>query len=215
MIRCFLVGLIVLAVVLNSCDTSRQGMGEGVIHFERELSTRLDFYTKPDYTTEPVFSVDLVYNSARTYIKTTLKKEGGLDFEPFYVSSGRSLLILQVMEQKGDWVKVITDDIKGVSHWLSKPQEKVEKWPHFLQSLFRVRPYDASRNPLRKSPNNNARLWDVNFSSTCFSVVDVQGDWIKVVNDPLKCPDEYIIESPFEGFLKWKDDGKILINFLL
>ncbi len=196
-----------------ACSPSEEGVGIGLIHFENDFTTLLEFYNLPDDSDAPVFSAKLIYDSARVTIKTTLTKRDTLEFNPFYALSNKGLLVLQVMEQREHWLRVITDDIQGVSHWLQVPDAEVEKWSDFLLSLHRVRPYNFPQNPLRKSPSEKARIVDVSLSSTCFSVIDVQGVWIKVINEPLNCPDEHITDIPFEGYLKWKDGDEILINF--
>lgn len=207
--------VVAISLLFVSCSNSNKEVGIGLIHFEKDLTTLLEFYNLPDDSGVPVFSSNLIYDSARVMIKTTLKKQDTLEFNPFYAIGGKGLLVLQVMERREDWLRVKTDDIKGVSHWLQVPGAQVERWSEFLLSLHRVRPYDFSRNRLRQSPSEKARIVDVNLSSTCFSVVDVQGAWIKVINEPLNCPDEYVTEIPFEGFLKWKDGDEVLINFSL
>lgn len=198
-----------------ACSSSEEGLGIGLVHFENDFTTVLDFYDEPDDSGVPAFSVNLIYDSARIAIKSSLGKHDTLEFNPFYASSGRGMLILQVMERKESWLRIISDDIKGVEHWIELSDMKVERWTDFLLSLYRVRPYNSSGNPLRKSPDKRASSVGVSPSATCLSVVGVQGDWIKVVNKPDRCPDEYVIESTFEGFLRWKKGDEILINFRL
>lgn len=204
-----------IALTLSSCNSSNKEVGIGLVHFENDFTTILDFYDKPGDTGTPVFSVNLIYDSTRVAIKSSLGKHDTLEFNPFYASSGRGMLILQVMERKEGWLRIISDDIKGIEHWVELSDIKVERWTDFLLSLYRVRPYNASGNPLRKSPDKRASSLGVSPSATCLSVVGVQGDWIKVVNELDRCPDEYVIESTFEGFLRWKRGGEILINFML
>lgn len=206
--------LILLSILsFVSCSPSGEGVGIGLIHFENDFTTLIEFYNLPDDSSVPVFSSNLIYDSARVTIKTSLNKKDTLEFNPFYAIGGKGLLVLQVMERREDWLRVTTDGIKGVSHWFQAPDAQVERWSEFLLSLHRVRPYNFSQNPLRKSPSEKARIVDVSLSSTCFSVVDVQGDWIKVINEPLNCPDEHIMDIPFQGYLKWKEGDEILVNF--
>lgn len=121
--------LLVFAVLwFASCEPSASDVGIGLIHFEDDFTTSLHFYDEPNTTEPPVFKANLIYDSSRVILKTSLKKNDTLKFNPFYALYGRSILVLQIMEREGLWMKVITDDIKGITHWLSLPEKKLKSW---------------------------------------------------------------------------------------
>ncbi|GAB5523364.1 MAG: hypothetical protein Roseis2KO_12360 [Roseivirga sp.] len=189
-------------------------MGIGLVHFENDFTTLLKFYDRPDDSSVPVFSANLIYDSTEVGIKTTLKKEGELKFRPLYTLIGRSVAVLRVMHREGEWLRVVTDEISQTEHWLRSPESSIESWPDFLKSVYHVGPKQADENPLRKSPGNGEVLLE-RFDITCFSITQVQEDWIRVLNEPDNCDGPLISSYPYAGFLRWKKNGRVLINFAL
>ncbi len=204
--------ILLIALLSVSCNSSKEGVGVGLIHFEKDFTTRLDFYSEPDGKGAFVFSAELIYDSTQVQIETTLKKNGDLKFRPFYSLGGRGLVVMRVMDRKGDWIRVLTDDSEKSGHWLKVADPEIETWESFLKSLYRVRPDNGVENPLRKSSGNGGVLLE-RFEITCFSITHVRGDWIRVLNEPGNCDEPMISNYPYAGFLRWKREGEILIHF--
>ncbi|MCE7996199.1 MAG: hypothetical protein HEP71_29735 [Roseivirga sp.] len=185
----------------------------GIIHFEDTFSQRLQFYSNPDTLTEPVFHVDIHYEDTVKSIRTSLIAESDtLEFYPLYMRSHSSLLILQVMEQRGNWYRVCTDDIYKITHWVYLEGEVLESWREFLPTVSTVSPA-VRTNRLRRNPTDKAQEYNVNTEMLCLRVVHVNGDWLKVRNDPDYCSAKFIIEEEFEGFLRWREGEDVLIFF--
>ena len=206
--------LIMLSVFwITACDTSQPDVGIGLVHFENDFTTVVKFYDKPQVSGEPAFSASLIYEDDTVFTKTTLKKEDVLKFNPIYLSSGKSILVLQVMEEKGGWLKVITDETNKQEHWIKPAQTKIDTWPDFLKLVKQVKPLRSDQNPLRKAPING-KVLPLSFRITCFSITSVNGDWVRVENRSENCPEPGISDYPYVGFLRWKKEGDILIDFL-
>lgn len=77
-----------------------------------------------------------------------------------------------------------------------------------------MRPHRSDKNPLRKAPKNGEVL-PLSFRITCFSITSINGDWIRVENMPENCNEPTISNYPYAGFLRWKKDDEILIEFRL
>lgn len=208
--------LLILLIVLacSGCSTGSD-VGLGVMHFEDTFSQRLNFYNVPDTLAEPVFYVDIIYEDSVKRVSTSLKAgRDTLAFYPLYLRSGGSLLSLQVIEKKGDWYKVYTDDGSKVMHWVYVKGKVLESWREFWPTVRTVK--SASRtNLLRKSPSDQAQAYNFNFQRLCLKVMHVDGAWLKVQNTPALCENPAGIQREFEGFLRWKKEGEILIYFVL
>lgn len=206
---------ILLIFIIVACGYEPEA-GLGVLHFEDDQTYRLNFHDHPDTASRLAFYVDLRYDSLKRSIRTSLRKKDTLDFYPLYSISGASIIVLQVLEQKGDWYRVITDDdVVPVSHWLYSPDQGMERWRWFFPKVKWVKTYDDQRNPLREGPSPKARSYGLNRESVCLQVLEVQGAWLKVKNTPERCPKAPVIQEPFEGYLRWKKEGQILVWFAL
>lgn len=207
--------LILLGVLsFVACSPSNRGVGIGLIHFEKDYTTVLKLYDKPGGEGALAFSVNLVYEDDSVVVKSSLKKEDLLRFNPIYENSAKGILVLQVMEQKDGWLRVVTDDKIKVHHWIRSDNYNIGPWKEFLKSVFKVAPKRSDQNPLRKAPRTGEVL-PVSFYITCFSVVSINGDWIRVENNPENCNDLSISNYPYAGFLRWKKGDEILIKFRL
>ena len=207
-IRCFTTALLVL--FLASCNSSHD-VGPGVLHFEDIYSQRLEFYNTPDSNTAQAFHVDLIVEDTVRRVHSSLEK--GIDtlyFSPLH--AGSSSVSFQVLEQKDNWYKVYTDDIIGVAHWIYVDDREKESWRSFWPTVKRVFSEDTS-NPIRENPSENAKAYPLKSERLCLRVLEVHGAWLKVQNAPERCPNSYVIREEFEGFLRWKKDGEVLINF--
>jgi hypothetical protein len=211
----WLFNTIYLFLILVSCSSSDsvENFGPGVIHFEDNYSQRLSFYNTPDSLSRIVFYVDIIFEDSVKKVQSSLnRKKDSLDFFPLY--KGVSSLTLQIVDMKGNWYKVYTDNHKAVGHWVYVDDRSYESWRSFWPTVKRVvdRADDIC---LRENPSDNAKAFDFSSQRLCLNVVEVQGAWLKVRNTPDSCPDSYVIQEEFEGFLRWHSDGEILVNFLL
>lgn len=201
---------LIILILFNSCDTS-PGVGLGVLHFEDTFTQRLVFYESPDSLTVSTFHVHIIFEDTVKRVSTSLSYQTDtLEFHPLY--HGGASISLQVLEQKGDWYKVYTDDIIGVSHWVHVDDREKESWRSFWPTVKKVFSNDSS-NPVRENPSDNARAYNLRAQTLCLTVLEVHGAWLKVRNAPDLCPYEYVIQEEFEGFLRWKKDGQVLVNF--
>lgn len=206
---------ICMLLIFVSCSTagSDEKFGPGVIHFEDNYSQRLYFYNTPDSLSGIVFYVDIIFeDSVKRVLSSLNRKKDSLDFFPLY--KGVSSLTLQIVDIKGNWYKVYTDDHKAVGHWVYVDDRSHESWRSFWSTVKRVvgRVDDIC---LRENPSDNAKAYDFSPQRLCLKVVEMQGAWLKVRNTPDSCPNSYVIQEEFEGFLRWHGDGEILVNFLL
>ena len=195
---------------LASCNSS-SGVGPGVLHFEDTYSQRLQFFNSPDSLAAEAFHVDLIVEDTIRRVRTSLKyQDDTLSFYPLF--QGSSSVSFQVLEQKDNWYKVYTDDIIGVAHWIYVDDREKESWRSFWPTVKYVFSDDQS-NPIRENPSDNAKAYQLKSQRLCLRVLEVSGAWLKVQNSPERCPDAYVIREEFEGFLRWKKDGEVLINF--
>ena len=201
-----------LIALLGSCS-SRPDVGIGVLHFEDTFTQRLKFYNSPDSLRTPAFYVDLIFEDSVRALSTSLNRQTDtLAFYPLY--RGGASLSLQVLEQRGNWFRVKTDMLVDATHWLYSGSKEKESWRSFWPTV-RVVSGRGPENPLRENPSDDARSYGLKHNVLCLEVVEVQGAWLKVKNNPDRCANPLIVSEAFEGFLRWKRDGQILVSFLL
>lgn len=76
-------------------------------------------------------------------------------------------------------------------------------WDRFLLSTTGISNLDWKENPFRKEPDTKATIQEVSKEDD-FTVIKVHNEWIQISTD-----------SDSIGWIKWKQDGKLLIEIYL
>lgn len=112
-----------------ACESSPSDLGIGLVHFENDFTTVVEFYDKPDDSSKSAFWISLIYEKDSVVAGSSLKKEDLLKFRPIYLRSRKSVLVLRLLEQKNEWLRVITDETNKQEHWIKAEEAKIEIWP--------------------------------------------------------------------------------------
>lgn len=121
----------------------------------------------------------------------------------------------EYLSVKNDLAEVLINKEKNVRKYIKvdKSMFKVETWKrHLVGTMI---DFDVKTNPIRVSKSEQSK--SVGFESSgndyIFVITEIAGDWIKV-----ECSD--ICENPcddgkkYDGWIKWKDNNKLLIRLL-
>ena len=205
-----------MAFVIVSCKEDSESLGAGVLHLENQNTYHLRFYNLPEPSAKEAFSVNLFNDSERVGVQTSLRPPmDSVKFNPLYLVPQQSVLVLQVVKTSGSWAQVVTDKNNGLLHWIKHNDLVVEPWKDFILSTYNIKPLSQNSNPLLDQPGKQGHVLLENLNSTCLSPISVQGDWMKVRNTPGECDNDSNIQTPFEGFIRWKEQGHLLISFSL
>lgn len=76
--------------------------------------------------------------------------------------------------------------------------------------ILEAYPIVSKNHPLREMPQDNAEIID--FFDYTYISVEIKGDWLKVRDDKDCYPGEEPSKKIIEGWIRWRKDGKIIIN---
>ncbi len=190
-----------------SCQESGKGIGIGVIHFAPSEATSIKVYQYSE-TDSLLFKVEARFDNLRSrlYLKSYLNDSRR--FNPIKYGQLRGFLSLRVLDSEKGRLKVVTNEQTQEYGWIEGTLEQVEDWEPFLMSLHHI---SSKEGGLHKFP----RLGDtINVSGNiCLSVIDIQESWLKVRHDASRCDDPQTWTTGPAGFIRWKNDGKLLIHF--
>jgi len=125
-------------------------------------------------------------------------------FDPEY-----GLFILKCYETTDKFYKV---ELNGESALVSNSlTNKFVQFKILEQYIMESYPIPTQQNPLRTNPDENAGIVD-NFDEWIYLPVEIDGDWVKIVDDK----DCYSGEAPsqveIKGWIRWRKDGKFILK---
>ncbi len=133
-----------------------------------------------------------------------------IDFSPFRADPDSFHFYFDWVAENKQFYKVVVNEETKLHKFVKKddPHFKSDSWENYVLNCFAVE-FDDQNNPLRKEINGQIiKNLDKGLS---FQPKEIRGNWLKVKPFDLnKVKDEN--NSDF-GWIKWKDDNKIVINF--
>lgn len=128
-------------------------------------------------------------------------------FVPVHMKMDYELLKLRLISVSHDFVEVVVNERTGQTAYMDRSKNKLQFWPEFLLSVSSVEPISRENNPVRVKPLNHAGLVTKQYSF--LKPLRIKSEWIRVelLDDGFK--------SLGKGWIKWQDDGKLLIKYSL
>ncbi len=125
-------------------------------------------------------------------------------FEPEY-----GLFILKCYEITDKFYKVeLNEKITLVSNSLINKSIQFKGLEQYIMESY---PVPTQQNPLRTNPDESAGVVD-NFDKWTYLPIEIDGDWIKIIDDK----DCYSGEAPsqvdIKGWIRWRKDGKFILK---
>lgn len=125
-------------------------------------------------------------------------------FEPEY-----GLFILKCYETTNKFYKV---ELNGRMALISNsPVNEYVQFKSLEQYIMDFYPVPTEQNPLRVAPDESAGVV-TNFDNWVYSSIEIDGDWVKIIDDK----DCYIGEAPspidIKGWVRWRKDGKFILK---
>lgn len=138
-------------------------------------------------------------------------------FKPIHFHLDYFIFYFQCSVIEKDWYQVVVNEQTNLKYWVKKSSDlEFIQWEKFISGVTAVRPIQADDNPIRQEPKINSKPTNHQLID-CLSPVEVQGDWMKVKVEPAVCDKTFEMEGQefVEGFIKWKNDKKLLIHYWL
>lgn len=191
-----------------SCSTKSPTIGIGVFNFEPEDDRSLLVFDSPRAMNR-LFELNAEFSTSKARLHVKSFPGTPNRFEPLKYGGLQGFASLRVIEYQEGWLKVITNESQGYFGWLKGSFKQVEKWNEFLYSIHHVRGKDEK---LFKQPGSRETI-TYNSYNSCLNVINIEQDWLKVEHDHSKCNDPGTSQLGPIGYIRWKEGGKLLINF--
>lgn len=132
------------------------------------------------------------------------------DFRPFRYDTESYHFYFDWAGENKLYYQVVVNEETKLKKFVKKddPHFKADSWENYVLTCFAVE-FDEQKNPLRKEINGQIiKNLDKSLS---FQPKEIRGNWLKVKPFDLNKVND-VNNSDF-GWIKWKDDNKIVINF--
>lgn len=198
-----------LLVSVASCHrASNLGIGMGVFHFAPDSTSSIKVYQNLELDSL-LFAVSANISTGQSRLYLTSYIDDSNDFQPLRYGQLRGFLTLRVIEATSNRLKVVINEDDLQYGWIKGDRAEVEGWDAFLNSVHHISSIDER---IHRFPNAGSESVNVSLND-CLNLVDIQGDWIKVHHDVSKCNDPKVNVSGPSGFMRWKKEGKVLLDF--
>lgn len=199
-----------LVILMFSCQESKANLGQGVIQIEPESYTELGFYESVGSEC-PIFVMMLSVHGFA--FLEGISSLDSINFNPLAKSTKKNVILIRAMDTRDGWTELVVDEETQKTYWI-KNKLRIESWDDLLLDRIGVTPKNGDQNPLRKSPYNGESLTK-RFDDLCLETVEIIGDWLKVRNVPAPYKGSHCSIEPHVGFIQWRNDKELLVNFVL
>lgn len=131
------------------------------------------------------------------------------DLSPFRADPDSFHFYFDWVGENKQFYKVVVNEETKLQKFIKKDDRhfKADSWEQYTLNCFAVE-FDWKNNPLRKEIDGQILHIEKGLS---FKPEEIKGNWLKVISFDLNnINDKNKSES---GWIKWKDDNKIVINF--
>lgn len=128
------------------------------------------------------------------------------NFNPLAFHPDYSLLALKVSGIEKNKYEVIVNENTRLKKYIKKEESflEYENWEEHILNVYAI-DFDAEHNPLRKEPNKQANQIPY-ISDNFYRPRRIEGNWLQVTWKEK--------QNTHSGWLKWKEDGKLLIELI-
>jgi len=209
--------ILLFLISLNSFGQSTYLKGDGLVSVNLDSFPTIELF-KEITDTEPTQTI-IVYDDKeiKSFNIENLESISKEWFKPIHIHLDYFIFYFQCSVVEKDWYQIVVNEQTNLKLWVKKSADlEYIKWEKFISGVTAVRPIQADINPIRQEPNVNSNLTNHQFID-CLAPIEVQGDWMKVKVEPAVCDKTFEMEELeyVEGFIKWKNDNKLLINYWL
>ena len=191
------------------CENITNIIGYAVVSFDS--NTVLPFFAQPNSSKQPVQLIRFYNDSAVNSLR--FRAEGNKTYSllrPEMHHLDYSIFELPVRSKRNGWLEVIVDQQKWITLWVEETQTvRFVNWLSRMQQAFSVERKSPQTNPLRFRSTGDAKEVELK-GRDCFKVTQMQGNWIRVVQQDYCEQDS---SSSASGWIKWRDErGCLLIS---
>lgn len=161
-------------------------------------------------------SIEIYNQDGSIWYKTSLFNDGAVksieqnqDFRPFRYDLDDNFFYFNCVGQDAEYFQVIVNDETGLKKFVRKDSShfKFESWEKYILDCFAVE-FDIEKNPLREEINGKVIVREIP-KELYFNAVEIKGEWLKVNLRDINTEKSYGF-----GWIRWKINDKIMINFL-
>lgn len=128
-------------------------------------------------------------------------------FAPAHLKMDYELLFIRVLSMNREFIEVMVNEFNGQTAYMDRTQNELRYWPEFLLTINSVEPLSPQNNPVRVKPLSYAGLVSTPYSF--LKPLRISDQWMQVelLDDSFK--------SHGKGWIKWREDGRLLITYSL
>ena len=204
--------LITLISPLILCAQLKVGQGILKINISNFPSIMMYIDTRQEHPTKKI----QIKKDSSGEIVITNREEVDKWFKPEQLFLEYDIFMMRVEAVSGKWIQVYTDNEEGITMWIrADPNLQFIPWQKFLlKEISAIDKHPSFSLDIKASPADKSKTIRKIETTDCFEVLEIKGAWMHIkTNLRSECNDsKKIIKS---GWIKWKQDGKLTINYSL
>jgi len=204
--------LLIFPWVLGAQPTP--GIGKGILKVDPGTLPLIFLYT--DTTQKNPDKKIQVIKTAEGEIVIKDREEIEKWFKPEQLFLEYDIFMMRVEAVSGRWFQVYVDNEKAITMWTKVDTSfRFITWQKFLaKEISAIDKHPSFDLDIKVLPADKANTIKKIEASDCFEVLEIKGDWMHIkTNLKADCNDsKKIIRS---GWIKWKQNGKLVINYSL
>lgn len=127
--------------------------------------------------------------------------------QPAHLKLDYDILLFSVLSVSSDFARVTVNSTTGQTHYVSRQAGSLQLWPDFLLRVHSVELLQPEQQPVRIKALDHASVVSIPYEF--LKPLEIQGDWMRVELWDRK------FESVGKGWVRWQQDGKLLISYSL
>jgi len=216
--RIFKKRILLISIIFLGLDGlisySQDNIGIGIIRFDFNKTTIVDFYDKVEGKVNKRLSF---YEQDKNIDVFDKQHYGQIDWiEPEFGKAFDgdgivNLFVLRCKQQIGQWFEVIANKDNGQTYWIRQCNyTKFKTWEDYLKGMLIIRMLNTN-NGIFYEPKQNATRLKLG-GENCFRATAMEGDWIKIIRYTNCLADLTLDKKPI-GWIKWRNMESLLIEY--
>lgn len=132
------------------------------------------------------------------------------DLFPEQMKLDYQILFFKIISLGRQSIQIEINKVNNLSRWVSREQGEILLWPEFLLQVHSIEILPEYKNPIKiKALESASDLQLASGQEYILQPICVKGDWLQI-----KILDQNYNEID-DGWVKWFDDGNVVINYVL
>lgn len=188
--------------------------GKGMMVVTYDTNFVLNLYAAPNESALAM-NVLIGLDSNTNTLNVKFKADQQSWFHPETFWDEERIMHFVTLENNRGWYKIIVDKNTGKTMWLlQSPQLKYFSWKDYLPNSVGIERKQPGTNPIYKTICPYKSILDFK-EQNCLKIIKIKGNWAKVGFNAEICPHLNEFNTLPKGWIKWRDDKGLLINYFL